>query len=46
MTSAVGKMFNSILNPRLDDLLCNNNIINNCQIGFTKMQQHHIICSL
>ena len=36
MTSAVGKMFNSILNPRLDDLLCKNNIINNCQIGFTK----------
>ena len=36
MTSAVGKMFNSILNPRLDDLLCKKNIINNCQIGFTK----------
>ena len=35
MTSAVGKMFNSILNTRLDDFLCKNNIINNCQIGFT-----------
>jgi hypothetical protein len=36
VTSAVGKMFNSILNPRLDDFLCKNNIINNYQIGFTK----------
>ena len=36
MTSAIGKVFNSIQNTRLDDFLCKNNIINNCQIGFTK----------
>jgi len=36
VTSAVEKVFNSILNTRLDDFLCKNNIINNCQIGFTK----------
>jgi hypothetical protein len=36
VTSAIGKVFNSILNTRLDDFLCKNKIINNCQIGFTK----------
>ena len=35
VTSAIGKVFNSILNTRLD-FLCKNNIINNCQIGFTQ----------
>ena len=29
-------MFNRILNLRLDKFLSTNNIINNCQIGFTK----------
>ena len=35
VTSTINKVFNSILNTRLDDFLCKNNIINNCQIGFT-----------
>jgi hypothetical protein len=36
ITSAVGKLFNSILNSRLDSFLEKNNIINSCQIGFSK----------
>ena len=36
VTSAVGKVFNSILNNRLDSFLRKNKIINDCQIGFTK----------
>ena len=36
ITSAIGKLFNSILNSRLDTFLIKNNIINDCQIGFTK----------
>ena len=34
ITSAIGKLFNSILNKRLDKYLADNNIINDCQIGF------------
>lgn len=34
--SAVGKVFNTILNNRLDNFLFENCIINECQIGFTK----------
>ena len=36
VTSAIGKLFNSILNKRLDDFLTKNNIIHECQVGFTK----------
>ena len=36
ITSSVGKLFNSILNSRLDNFLEKYNIIDNCQIGFTK----------
>ena len=36
VSSAVGKVFNSILNNRLDMFLEKHNIINDCQIGFTK----------
>ena len=36
ITSAIGKLFNSILNKRLDKYLTDNNIINDCQIGFSK----------
>jgi hypothetical protein len=36
VTSAIGKVFNSILNTKLDDFVCKNNIIKNCQIGFAK----------
>jgi hypothetical protein len=33
ITSSVGKVFNSILNERLDSFLKQNNIIDDCQIG-------------
>jgi hypothetical protein len=33
---SVGKVFNSILNERLDSFLKQNNIIDDCQIGFTR----------
>ena len=36
ITSAIGKLLNSILNTRLDDFLVKNRIIKDCQIGFTK----------
>jgi hypothetical protein len=36
ITSSVGKVFNSILNERLDSFLKQNNIIDDCQIGFTR----------
>ena len=36
ITSAIGKVFNKILNNRLDSFLADKNFINECQIGFTK----------
>ena len=36
ITSAIGKLFNSILNKRLDKYLADNNIINDFQIGLKK----------
>ena len=37
ITSAIGKLFNIVLNERLDKFLVKNNIIlHDCQIGFTK----------
>ena len=36
ITNAVGKLFNSILDARLDSYLTENSIIDKCQIGFTK----------
>jgi hypothetical protein len=36
ITSSVGRVFNSILNERLDSFLKLNNIIDDCQIGFTR----------
>ena len=36
VTSAIGKLFNSILNKRLDDFLTKNKLIHECQVGFTK----------
>jgi hypothetical protein len=36
ITNAIGKLFNCILNNRLDSFLSERKIINNCQIGFTK----------
>ena len=36
VTSAIGKLFNSILNERLDLFLEKHKIINKCQLGFTK----------
>ena len=35
INSCIGKLFNSILNKRLDKYLETHNIINPCQIGFT-----------
>lgn len=35
ISSAIGKLFNSILNARLDKFLLENEIIDKCQIGFT-----------
>ncbi|MEW8547927.1 MAG: reverse transcriptase family protein [Candidatus Thiodiazotropha sp.] len=34
--SAIGKLFSIVLNNRLDNFLVDNNVINNCQIGFSK----------
>lgn len=36
VTGCLGKLFNTILNTRLDKYLSENNLINNCQIGFCK----------
>jgi hypothetical protein len=36
ITSSVGNVFNSILKERLDSFLKQNNIIDDCQIGFTR----------
>ena len=36
VTGAIGKLFNSVLNNRLDIFLEKNKIIHDCQIGFTK----------
>lgn len=36
ITNIMGTLFNSILNSRLDILLSNHSIINNCQLGFTR----------
>ena len=36
ITSSIGKLFNSVLNSRLDKFLAKNKIIDDCQIGFTK----------
>ena len=36
ITSAIGKVFNTVLNNRLDSFLIERNIIDSCQIGFTK----------
>ena len=36
VTGCLGKLFNTILNARLDKYLSENNLINNCQIGFSK----------
>ena len=36
INSCIGKLFNSILNNRLDKYLIDNNIINKSQIGFSK----------
>ena len=36
VTSAIGKLFNCIMNERLDSFLEKYQIINKCQVGFTK----------
>lgn len=36
VTSSIGKLFNSILNARLDSFLEKHQIINKCQVGFTR----------
>ena len=36
VTSAIGKLFNSVLNSRLDSFLEKHQIINKCQVGFTR----------
>ena len=36
VTGCLGKLFNTILNSRLDNYLFENNLINKCQIGFSK----------
>lgn len=36
ITSAIDKLFNRIMNTRLDNFLIKNKIIDDCQIGFTK----------
>ena len=44
ITSNVGKLFNLIVNSRLDNYLEENNLIDKSQIGFTKMQKLKITC--
>jgi hypothetical protein len=34
--TCIGKLFNTVLNNRLDKHLIDNNLINKCQIGFSK----------
>ena len=36
ITSAIGKVFNSILNGRLEKFLTENKVIASCKLGFTK----------
>ena len=36
ITSNLGKLFNNILNKRLDDFLCEHHLIHPAQVGFTK----------
>jgi hypothetical protein len=36
INSCIGKLFNTVLNNRLDKYLIDNNFINKCQIGFSK----------
>ena len=36
INSCVGKLFNSVLNNRLDKFLVKESVINPCQIGFSK----------
>ena len=36
ITRAISKVFNTILNNRLDSFTADKNFINECQIGFTK----------
>ena len=36
INSCIGKLFNTVLNNRLDKYLIDNNLINKCQIGFSK----------
>ena len=36
VAGCLGKLFNTILNSRLDNFLLQNKLINNCQIGFCK----------
>jgi hypothetical protein len=36
INSCIGKLFNTVLNNRLDKYLIYNNLINKCQIGFSK----------
>ena len=35
--SAVGKLFNTVLNNMLDSFSVDTNVIRNCQIGFSKI---------
>ena len=36
INSCIGKLVNTVLNNRLDKYLIDNNLINKCQIGFSK----------
>jgi hypothetical protein len=36
VTSAIGKVFNRIMDRRLENYLASNNIIDDCQLGFTR----------
>ena len=36
INSCIGKLFNTVLNNRLDKYLIDNNLINKCQIRFSK----------
>jgi hypothetical protein len=44
VTGAIGKIFNSVLNNRLDKFLVENKIINDCQIELPRKQEPVFIC--
>ena len=45
ITSVIGKLFNSIINSRLDKYFEKTNLIMKARLAFAKKQEHRTICS-